>query len=595
MKKKLSEFFKYSFKVNKDFFKITPWSCILIVACYIVFMTYNILIPILTKKIYDNAYLLNESGTFRLLFNKYVIFFISAFIIKNVFEMLINLPRMVGIYTKAKYYFDRLVASWLTELPYIFFEKTVEMEELQRVNSVIQNNILQRIFLTFMDILFGIITVAGTIAILISFDVYLLPIAIISVVPFFITRILRGKELYEIKWYQAAERRNSNYLWGLFLSKNHVQEMKVYGSHKHIFDSWNSSVCKLYEDEFEYRKKDAGSLFVCNVIRIAGILLNIGLTMYLLSLGRLRMSEFIACLTSFYLVQNGVADLFTKISNQGICLKYAKDFYSFMGKDSEKDGTENISEFKVSISIMDVSFKYPNADRYALDGVSFSVNKSEKVAIVGENGSGKTTLVNMILGMYKPDTGQICIDSGEISRYSRKAFYKLVSLVPQNFCRYNMTLLENIIIGNLDRFTQEKDCEGVRAILGELGISHMGDNGKLNSLLGKEFDGGELSGGEWQKIAIARALYKDSEIFVLDEPTSALDPIIENEVLKDFLNITQDKTAIIISHRVGLCKYVDKIVVMRDGRIEGVGSHDELFDNNAYYRYLYTEQQKWYE
>jgi ATP-binding cassette subfamily B protein len=114
-------------------------------------------------------------------------------------------------------------------------------------------------------------------------------------------------------------------------------------------------------------------------------------------------------------------------------------------------------------------------------------------------------------------------------------------------------------------------------------------------MLGKEFGGEDVSGGEWQKIAIARVLYKDSELLVLDEPTSALDPLIETEILGKFIDMAKDKTAIIISHRIGLCKLVDKLVVMKDGKIAGYGPHDELIETNTYYRHLFFEQQKWYE
>lgn len=187
--------------------------------------------------------------------------------------------------------------------------------------------------------------------------------------------------------------------------------------------------------------------------------------------------------------------------------------------------------------------------------------------------------------------GEILFDDLNIDSIKRNSLYDYISMVSQNFTQYNLSLRENILFSNEANDETEKKIE---EICEWIGLESVLQEDKLGTLLGREFGGVELSQGQWQKIAIARVLVKESQIVFLDEPTSALDPIIENEILTQFLRLVQGKTAIIISHRVGLCKNVDKIVVMKNGGITEIGNHTELMKKKGEYYRLYTAQNKWY-
>ena len=192
----------------------------------------------------------------------------------------------------------------------------------------------------------------------------------------------------------------------------------------------------------------------------------------------------------------------------------------------------------------------------------------------------------------RPARGGVYHDGRDIARIRKNELYRDVSLVPQNFVHYNFSLRENICISD---FTCREDEERIRGVVQAVGIQELVQGlGGLDAQLGREFGGSELSGGEWQKVAIARGLWKDSDFIILDEPTSALDPLVEYDILSNFAEMIRDKTSVIISHRVGICRDADKIIVMKEGRAVECGSHEELLQKGGEYRRIWQEQAKWY-
>jgi len=196
------------------------------------------------------------------------------------------------------------------------------------------------------------------------------------------------------------------------------------------------------------------------------------------------------------------------------------------------------------------------------------------------------------LGVYEPESGYVLVDGISLSKIDKQSFNRKVSIVSQNFAKYLLTLRENVGISETDLMN---DDQRIWKALNSINFESFHVDQDLDVQFGREFGGIELSHGQWQKIAIARGLFRDSEVIVLDEPTSALDPLIEAEILAKFLEMSKDKTAVIISHRVGLCKLVDRVVVMKNGKITETGTHSELIKMDGEYKRLYTSQQKWYQ
>lgn len=382
---------------------------------------------------------------------------------------------MVKVDATILYQFKIELSKKCTRLPLIIFEDFNSINELERAKQCLQNTRLSDLSLSFFNIMSEVISVISVSIVLASFDPWLIPISLISVVPYIVIRIIRGTQFYELKWFQAKKQRRKDYLFRLFSDKRSMKEIRIMKSSDYLENKWEQVRDEINEEVWEFKKKD--------------------------------------------------------------------------------------------------------------------IKVGETVAILGENGSGKTTLTKIIMGLYQCMEGEILFDGVNINSIKRDGLYGNVSMVSQNFTQYNLSLKENIL------FRKEADKETemrIREICERVGLEVGNQGDGLETLLGREFGGVELSQGQWQKIAIARVLVKETPIVFLDEPTSALDPIIENKILTEFLRIVKGRTAIIISHRVGLCKDVDKIVVMKDGSVAEIGSHFELMKNKSEYYKLYTAQNKWY-
>lgn len=217
------------------------------------------------------------------------------------------------------------------------------------------------------------------------------------------------------------------------------------------------------------------------------------------------------------------------------------------------------------------------------------------MAIVGENGAGKSTIAKLILGIFVPTTGNVYIGNHSTRDFSGESVYEKSSAVFQNFQRYKMTLKQNVAISDLTmENSQTQISESLRCMDIKVDDYTVYPDG-LDSLLSKEFGGTDLSGGQWQRIAIARGMYRRHKIIVLDEPTAAIDPLEESKIYKQFAEISKGKTSIIITHRIGSARIADKIIVMDKGTIVGYGNHEELIKENKLYRTMFNSQAQWYQ
>ena len=252
-----------------------------------------------------------------------------------------------------------------------------------------------------------------------------------------------------------------------------------------------------------------------------------------------------------------------------------------------------ISKGRHVIEFKNVSFKYPRSENYVLRNVSIKIQSGEHLSIVGLNGAGKTTFIKLLCRMYDVTEGEILIDGVNIKEYSDEEYRKLFAVVFQDFKLFAFSLKENIVLGgeyDEDRFTESLKMSGLYEDAMKL------EQG-ADTMIFKSYDehGTELSGGQQQKTAICRALYKDAPIVILDEPTAALDPMAEYEIYRKFNDLVGGKTAIYISHRLSSCKFCDKIAVFSDDTIKEYGTHDELANiENGIYARMYSVQAKYY-
>ncbi|MFY9613415.1 MAG: ABC transporter ATP-binding protein, partial [Tissierellaceae bacterium] len=275
--------------------------------------------------------------------------------------------------------------------------------------------------------------------------------------------------------------------------------------------------------------------------------------------------------------------------------RYVRDFYEFLdrnlgGSGGHRDPIENDT---LDIEFKNVSFKYPKTDKYIFNNLNFKINKGEKLAIVGVNGAGKSTLVKLMTGLFDVTEGEILINGVPIKEFSKKALYSMFSVVFQDVNILAFTIAENIACSsdNLDR-------NRILTALDRVGLGQKIKNlpKGLDQMMLKviEEDGVEFSGGESQKLVIARGLYKDANMVIMDEPTAALDALAEAEIYENFSELVKGKTALYISHRLASTKFCDKIILLDKEGIREYGSHDELIKKKGAYYEMFTIQGKYY-
>jgi ATP-binding cassette subfamily B protein len=277
---------------------------------------------------------------------------------------------------------------------------------------------------------------------------------------------------------------------------------------------------------------------------------------------------------------------------------YLQDYFEFIDMDFSGDHPEQYleapKEFKQSIVFKKVSFRYPQSEKNVLNNISFELMKGEKLALVGENGAGKTTLIKLLLRLYEPTSGQILMDGVPVQKYRKQDYQNMLGAIFQDFVKYYLTAKINIAVGNID---EEHNLDKIK----NAAVQSLA-NDVIESLpegyeqgLGRRFrKGAELSGGQWQKIALARAYMSDAPIIILDEPTSALDARAESEVFQRFIALTEDRTSIIISHRFSTVRMADRILVLQGGEILEIGTHEELLAHPQLYAELYELQAEGY-
>lgn len=332
---------------------------------------------------------------------------------------------------------------------------------------------------------------------------------------------------------------------------------------------------------------------ILNIIYFIGFILILGILYYLILKKAVSVGEVGAVIITVKLIYDRMDELFNfQLADISEAYNGLYNLHCMLER-KEEIKSEVLTGEGLEICVKDVNFRYPNADNNTLSNIFFSIKPKEIIAIVGENGSGKTTLSKLIAGIYQPSEGDVLYNGASIHNLDLSSLYKKVTIVFQSFQQYALSVGENVSISdtnNIDNKKIEKSLESV-----ELTQVTQSWEAGLDTLLSREFGGTDLSLGQWQRLAIARANYKEASLIVFDEPTASLDPLQEMEIMKKFIESTKDKTAILVTHRIGAAKLANSIITMKNGRIVEAGTHKELIKKQGEYAKLYNSQKQWYE
>jgi len=443
-----------------------------------------------------------------------------------------------------------------------------------------------------------LITVAFLAAGLIAFNPWLLLILVIAVIPSFIGESKFNQESYSLSRSWTPERREIDYLRYIGASNETAKEIKIFGLEDFIATRFKTISDRyfLVNQKLALRRAGWGAFFstLGTVSYYAAYVFVIGQTIA----GQITVGTLTFLAGAFSRLQGllqGIVSRFSRIAETSLYLQDLFDFLELKPLAGTHVGGHKIPRpMKQGFVFENVGFKYPETDIWALRHLSFTLHPGEKLALVGENGAGKTTLVKLLAHLYEPDEGRILLDGVDLCDYDPEDLRREIGIIFQDYVRFMFTAGENIAIGNIsENGNQPRIEDSAHKSLADSVIEPLPQ--KYGQMLGKRFAGGvDLSGGQWQKVALARAYMREAQLIILDEPTAALDARAEHEVFVRFAELMKGKAAVLISHRFSTVRMADRILFLEHGELLELGTHEELVAKGGKYAELFRLQAKGY-
>ncbi len=443
-----------------------------------------------------------------------------------------------------------------------------------------------------------IIVIVSLIGGLVAFEPWLILLLLVSILPTILNEIKFSGTSYSLARSWTPERRELDYLRYAGASDVTAKEVKLFGLAAYISERFKLLSDKYYEANKKLSLERAGWGSFFNVISTvayygAYVLILLRTVAGVLSIGDLTFLS-----GSFNSLRNKLQGFFVRFTQITESALYLQDYFEFLDLESSEPEAETVKplpeHLQQGFEFINVGFKYPNTEKWVVRNISFKLKVGEKLAFVGENGAGKTTLIKLLLRFYDPNEGEILLDGENIKNFDRAKYQQYFGVIFQDFVKYELSLKENIAVGKIEDIDkQDKLDSAAQKSLAEQVIQDLPKG--YEHQLGRRFKNGiDLSGGQWQKIALARAYMKDAEVLILDEPTSALDARAEYEAFQRFIGLTKGKTAVIISHRFSTVRMADRILVLKDGEVLEIGTHEELMEKEQLYAELFKLQAEGY-
>lgn len=477
------------------------------------------------------------------------------------------------------------------------FEQAAFYDKLERARrQTTGRTVLMSQVLTQMQDIVTVLFLAGG---LIAFNAWLILILVVAVIPSFLGETHFNQRTYSLTRNWTPERRELDYLRYIGASDQMAKEVKIFNLSGFITKRFAELSDRYYHANRIIAIKRAawgsglsaiGTLsyygaYVFIITQAIGAIITVGTLTFLAG--------------SFERMRNRLQGIMNRFSRIAEGAMYLQDLFEFFEIEptiiSASDSKPFPDALEQGFVFENVSFKYPNSEQWAIRNLSFELKPGEKLALVGENGAGKTTLVKLLARLYEPTEGRILIDGVDIRSYNLQSLRNNIGIIFQDFIRFQLKAGENIAIGNIDALDDSLAIESAaQKSLADAVVDTLPE--RYDQILGKRFAKGvDLSGGQWQKIALGRAYMREAQLLILDEPTAALDARAEHEVFLRFSELIEGKAAVIISHRFSTVRMADRILFLEQGQLLELGSHDELIEQNGKYAELFHLQAQGYD
>ena len=459
-----------------------------------------------------------------------------------------------------------------------------------RVQTSGRMSLMGQMFSQAQDIITAVSFAAG----LVAYAPLLMALLAVALVPSFLGEAHFNALSYALSYVRTPQRRELDYVRQVAASADTAKEVKIFGLNRFLIERYRTISVESYRATrvLAFKRTAWGALFTG-----LGTIAYYGAYAYIAwraVAGVISIGDLTFLAASFLRLRSLLESLLTGFSTTAGQALYLDDLFSFFKVTPEIRSPAHPlpipRPMREGFRFEDVGFRYPGAERWAVHHLDFVLAPGEVLALVGENGAGKTTLVKLLARLYDPDEGRILLDGHDLRDYDLDALRASVGVIFQDFVRYNLDAADNIAVGRIEaradrpRIERAATASLASDVVAKLPLGY-------DQMIGKRFANGvDLSGGEWQKIAIARAYMRDAQVLILDEPTAALDARAEYEVFARFRELSRGKSAVLISHRFSSVRMADRILVLADGRVEASGSHDELLAARGRYAELFELQ-----